>query len=68
MVFGVEPFVVFDVESLSREEVVATQVILETIKCTHPKLACVDCPCFEICTFVREVSNKCKDVLKEVLL
>jgi len=56
---------VFDVESLNSEEIIATKVILERLTCTHEKLACADCPCFEICTFVRNVTEQCKNVLAE---
>ena len=58
---------VFDVESLNSEEVMATKIIIEKIQCTHSMLACVDCPCFEICVFLRDIHDKCEDVLKEVL-
>lgn len=56
---------VFDVESLNSEEIIATKVILEKLPCTHERLACVDCPCFEICTFLHKISDKCRDVLEE---
>lgn len=56
---------VFDVESLNSEEIIATKVILENLQCTHPRLACVDCPCFEICTFLRKITDQCMDVLEE---
>lgn len=54
---------VFDVESLNTEEMLATKTVLETIKCTHPVHACVDCPCFEICVFLRDIHDKCVDAL-----
>jgi len=56
---------VFDVESLNSEEIIATKVILEKLQCNHPKLACVDCPCFEICTFIGKVTERCKSLLEE---
>lgn len=56
---------VFDVESLNSEEIIATKVILEKLQCNHTKLACVDCPCFEICTFLRDITDECKRVLAE---
>ncbi len=56
---------VFDVESLNTEEIIATKVILERLTCTHEKLACVECPCFEICTFVGKVTEQCKNILAE---
>lgn len=59
---------VFDVESLDQMEILDTKTILETITCIHPLYACVDCPCFEICVFLRDIHDKCEDVLKEVLL
>lgn len=58
---------VFDVEALTPEEMLATKTVLETIMCTHTNLACVDCSCFEICVFLRDIHDKCEDVLKEVL-
>lgn len=56
---------VFDVESLNSQEIVATKVILEKLQCTHPLTACVDCPCFGICTFVRKVTEQCMEVLEK---
>lgn len=59
---------VFDVESLNPEEILATKRVLETITCTHPVHACVDCPCFEICVFLRDIHDKCEDVLKAEII
>lgn len=56
---------VFDVESLTSQEAIATKVIIENIECTHPKIACVDCSCFEICTFLRKVTEQCMEVLEK---
>lgn len=56
---------VFDVESMTSQEILATKAFLESIVCTHENTACVDCPCFEICTFIRKVTEKCMDVLEE---
>lgn len=56
---------VFDVESLNSQEIIATKVILENLQCTHPRTACVDCPYFEICTFIRKVTEQCMEVLEK---
>ena len=56
---------VFDVESLNSQEIVATKVILEKLKCTHPLTPCVDYPFFEICTFLRKVTEQCSEVLEK---
>lgn len=48
---------VFDVESLTSQELIATRVTIENLQCTHKKIACADCPSFEICTFVRKLQN-----------
>lgn len=58
---------VFDVNSLTIEEVLATKVILNKMPCTHENLACVDCPCFEICTHFRHIVDKCQEVLEDAL-
>ena len=59
---------VFDVEALNQEEMVATKVIVETLRCTHPKLPCSDCPCYKICQFLLEVRDKCLAVYNEAVL
>ena len=56
---------VFDVKSLNSDEIMATMRIIEKLQCTHPLLACVDCPCFEICTFLHKIADQCMDVLEE---
>jgi len=56
---------VFDVESLSSQELIATRVTLEGFQCKYPKIACVDCPSFEICTFVRKVAEQCMELLEK---
>lgn len=56
---------VFDVESLTSQELIATRVTLENLQCTHKKFACVDCPSFEICTFVRKVTEQCMELLEK---
>lgn len=58
---------VFDVESLDQREILDTKTILETITCTHPLYACVDCPCFKICMLFADIHDKCEDALEEVL-
>ena len=55
---------VFDVNSLTTEEVLATRIILEKLPCTHENLACADCPCFEICKFLHKIMEQCNDVLE----
>lgn len=54
---------VFDVESLSSEELLATIKLIDDINCPRKNVACVDCPCFKICVFLRDVSMKCTGIL-----
>ena len=56
---------VFDVESLTSQELIATRVTLENLQCTHKNIACGDCPSFEICTFERKVREQRMEELKK---
>lgn len=56
---------VFDVESLTSQELMATMTLIEKLDCQHINNACVDCPCFAICVFLRDVHNKCEGVMVE---
>lgn len=57
----------FDTKTLDQSEVLDTKTILETIMCTHPLYACVDCPCFKICMMLGDIHDKCEDALDEVI-
>lgn len=56
---------VFDVESLTSQELIAAIVTIENLQCTHKNIACVDCQSFEICTFVRKVTEQCMKMLEK---
>lgn len=58
---------VFVVNSLNTKEVIATKLILEKISCAYKNLACPECSCFEICSHLRNINEKCQEVLEERL-
>lgn len=58
---------VFDVRTLTLEEITASKILIEKLECTHPKLACPDCSCFEICIFLKTLREQCNGEIEKRL-